>query len=281
MENACPVCGGKETRAYAPAMDRCVACGLYFRTERVFISPVYAPGLEKGIYGAAKEKLFTSALDGLERTLKEKGRLLDVGCAGGEFLKAAAARGWLADGVELDNSLAVKALARGFEVYTRPVEEARLAGAAYSAITVFEVFSQMEKPAAAAAELFRLLKPGGVICAREFNAVFHLSLYRLDGLFGLLGARPWVLHNFNFGARTLRLILEKAGFREIRVRNSPPTAGDPYRTGGPLGGFLTGALKVLYYWLAQALWFLTLGRVYAGSALIVTAKKWPSDEHSS
>lgn len=267
----CPVCGGA-ARAGGELLE-CGGCGLVFEAERRFAAPSYAPGSEEAIYDAAKASLFEDALAYLGAGLPQKGRLLDIGCAGGEFLKAAAARGWQAEGVELNTALAVKALAHGFEVQTRPVEEAGLTGGAYSAVTVFEVFSQMGKPAAAAAELFRLLKPGGVIYIRDFNAGFHLPLYRLRGLFGLLGARPWVLHNFNFRARTLRLMLEKAGFRDIRVRNSPPTAGDPYRTGGALGGFLTGALKVLYYWLAQALRLSTFGRVYAGSALIVTATK--------
>ena len=200
----------------------------------------------------------------------------------GEFLKAAAARGWLAEGVELDSALVVKALAHGFEVHTRPVEEAGLEKGAYDAVTVFGVFCLMDKPSAAAAEAYKLLKPGGVIYLRDFNAAFHLPLYRLEkaGLFPL-GVSPSIIHNFNFRARTLRFMLEKAGFREIEARNSRPTSGDPYRGGGALGGFLTGALKVLYYWLAQALWRLTFGRVYAGSALIVTAKKWPSEAHSA
>ncbi len=274
MKNpVCPVCGGAS--AASPRLIECRGCGLAFETEKRFCPPAYEPGLEEGIYGSAKKALFREALDFLDRTFPDRGRLLDIGCAGGELLRAAAARGWLAEGVELDPALAAKALALGLEVHTRPVEEAALAGGAYSAVTVFEVFSQMERPAAAAAELLRLLKPGGVMYARDFNAGFHLTLYRLGetGLFGLPGVRPWVFHNMNFRARTLRLMLQRSGFRDIKIRNSRPTAGDPYRTGGALGGFLTGALKVLYYWLAQALWFITFGRVYAGSALIVTARK--------
>lgn len=272
-EGLCPVCG-----AAVPAAGElleCGGCGLVFQAERRFAAPSYAPGVEEEIYGSAKAALFREALDFLDRARPARGRLLDVGCAGGEFLRAAAARGWEVEGVEIEPSLAVKALAHGFEVYPKPVEEAGLKGGAYGAATVFEVFSQMEKPAAAAAELLRVLEPGGAVYIREFNAAFHLLLFRLDrtGLFRLLGARPYIIHDLNFKAGTLRFLLEKAGFREIRIRNSRPTSGDPYRTGGPLSGFLTGAFKVLYYWLAQALWFLTLGRVYAGSALIVTARK--------
>ena len=272
-EALCPVCG-----AAVPASGElleCGGCGLVFQAEMRFAAPSYAPGVEDEIYGSAKADLFREALDFLDRALPARGRLLDVGCAGGELLRAAAARGWEAEGVEIDPALAVKALAHGFEVYPKPVEEAGLEGGAYGAVTVFEVFSQMGKPAAAAAELLRVMAPGGVLYIREFSAAFHLFLFRLDstGLFRRLGARPYIIHNLNFTAKTLRFLLESAGFRAVRIRNSRPTSGDPYRTGGSLGGFLTGALKVLYYWLAQALWLATFGRVYAGSALIVTAKK--------
>ena len=269
----CPVCGAAVTASGELLV--CGACGLAYKSEKYFGAPVYRPGLEEDIYSGAKAALFREALDLLDSALPSRGRLLDIGCAGGELLRAAAARGWEAEGVEINPALAVKALAHGFEVYPKPVEEAGLGGASYDAVTAFDVFALMGEPAAAAAELVRLLKPGGVIYIRDFNAAFHLPLYRLEkaGFFRPMGVNPSVLHNFNFRAGTLRTMLMRAGFREIKIRNSRPTSGDPYRTGGRLGGFLTGALKVLYYWLAQALWFLTLGRVYAGSTLIVTARK--------
>lgn len=273
-KEVCPVCGETPAPA-APGLSVCGGCGLASRAASYFGAPDYGAGLAEGIYGAAKAALFSGALDSLDLALPARGRLLDIGCAGGELLKAAAARGWKAEGLEIVPGLAVNASALGFPVYSKPVEEAALESGAYGAVTVFEVFSQMARPAAAAAEIFRLLKPGGVVYIREFNAAFHLPLYKLEqaGLFSLVGARPSVIHNFNFRAATLRLMLVRAGFKDIRIRNSRPTSGDPYRTGGRLGGFLTRALKILYYTLAQALWLVTAGRVYAGSTLIVTARK--------
>ena len=273
-KQTCPVCGAA---AVTTAMDllECGGCGLAFRAEKYFGTPAYSPGLADGIYVSAKAALFSGALDFLSTVVPDKGRLLDIGCAGGELLQAAAARGWSGEGVELDPQLAAKAVAGGLKVHRLPVEKAGLERSSFGAVTVFEVFCLMDKPAAAAAELFHLLKPGGFIYIRDFNAAFHLPLYRMEelGLFAFLGASPSVIHNFNFRAKTLKVLLERAGFRDIRIRNSRPTAGDPYRTGGRLVGFLPGALKVLYYWLAQALRGLTLGRVFAGSALIVTARK--------
>lgn len=271
---ACPVCGSPAS-AWLPGLRKCRACGLVFKVEKYFGGPDYSGEQRDAVYVSSKAALFSSALDGLAAAQGGPGRLLDVGCAGGELLRAAAARGWKGEGVELDSGLAGQASASGFAVVRAPVEEAGLKGNSYDAITAFEVFSQMGAPAAAAAELYRLLKPGGMLYLREFNSVFHMPLCRLEatGLFRPFGARLSVLHNFNFGPRSLRVMLEKAGFRDIKFRNSPPTAGDPYRSGGQLGRVLTGGLKVLYYWLAQALRLATLGRSLAGSALIVTARK--------
>ncbi|HCC47231.1 MAG TPA: hypothetical protein DEQ38_03815 [Elusimicrobia bacterium] len=270
----CAVCGGA-TGESLPGLGKCLSCGLVFRIEKIFAAPVYEPGLEEDIYRGAKQGLFSSALAFLGARFPRQGKLLDIGCAAGDFLKAAALRGWEAEGIEIDTNMAAKASSGGSKVYASPVEALGLPGQYYEAITAFEVFSQMDNPAAAAAEISRLLKPGGILYARDYNACFHLPLHRLElkGFFRGLGVRPSVVHNFNFGPRSLHLLLQRAGFRDITIRNSRPTPGDPYRTGGRLGGFLTSLFKVLYYYLAQALWLITLGRVYAGSALIATAKK--------
>ncbi|PKM98700.1 MAG: hypothetical protein CVU79_02255 [Elusimicrobia bacterium HGW-Elusimicrobia-3] len=273
--SACPVCGGESKGTALTGLLTCRDCGLAFAAEKHAVVAAYAPGLEREIYGSAKTKLFEAALDWLDHALPGQGRLLDVGCAGGELLRAAGARGWRGEGVELDGRLADLAAGGGAAVHRRPVEECGLEGSAYAAVTVFEVFSQMDAPVAAAAEISKLLKPGGAVYIREFNSGFHLPLLRLQSgwLFKSLGLKPAVLHDFNFTPRSLRVMLERAGFREISIRNSRPTSGDPYRSGGRLGGFSTGLLKFLYYSLAQALWLLSLGRVYAGSSLIITARK--------
>ncbi len=272
--SACPVCGGAAVTSL-PGLEECAACGLAFMTDKYFGAPVYAPGTENDIYVSAKKGLFEVALDVLGDLRPGKGVLLDVGCAAGELLKSAAARGWRGEGVEIDPALARKASAAGFAIHADPVEKAGFPAESFDAAAVFEVFSQMCAPAAAAKAVCAALKPGGALYVREFNAAFHLPLRRLElaGFFKPLGASPAVVHNFNFNARSLRVLLERAGFRDVRIRNSRPTYGDPYRTGGRLGGFLTSGLKVLYYILAEALYYLSFGRVLAGSSLIAVARK--------
>ncbi|OGS50735.1 MAG: hypothetical protein A3J79_06540, partial [Elusimicrobia bacterium RIFOXYB2_FULL_62_6] len=253
----------------------CDTCGVAVGTRRASPAPEYIPGQAGDIYVAAKKSLFALALDFLEREAGGPALLLDIGCAGGELLKAAAARGWKAEGVELHAGLSAQAAAAGFRIYARPAEDAGVEDARFDAVTAFEVFSAMTDPAAAAAAIFAALKPGGTIYLREYNAAFHLAAETpaLRRAFGIFGLKPSVLHNFNFRAASLRALLGGAGFRDIKIRNSRPTEGDPYRTGGPLGRGLTGRLKFLYYYLSEAVYFAFFGRVFTGSSLIATAKK--------
>lgn len=270
----CRLCG-EDTAASFAGLLKCRNCGLYFKSEKHFDAPVYAPGTEADIYGTGKKRIFSAALDYMERELPARGRLLDIGCAVGELLRAAAARGWQAEGVEIDPGLAAKAAGAGFMVHIKPVEACGLDAGAYAAVSAFEVLSQMDDPASAVREMYGLLKPGGVLYVREFNASFHMPLYGLQqsGFFKPLGVRPAVAHSFNFSRRSLCIMLERAGFKDLTVRNARPTSGDPYRTGGFMGARLTGLLKFLYYMTAQALWLLSFGRVCAGSSLRVTARK--------
>ncbi|OGS14001.1 MAG: hypothetical protein A2285_02780 [Elusimicrobia bacterium RIFOXYA12_FULL_57_11] len=272
-ESSCPVCGGWPAYEPGPGFAGCGGCGLVWQAEKHSAEPAYAAGTEADIYGASKRRLFAFSLGFLNRQFAAKGKLLDVGSAYGDFLTAAKSAGWDPEGVEIAPGPARAAVKRGFAVHTRPVTELSLPENSYGAVTAFEVFSQMADPLAASAELHRILRPGGIVVIREFNAAFHVFMRALEQKGLLAGLRPSVMHGFNFTAASLRCMLGKAGFRDIKVRNSLPTSGDPYRTGGRFGRFLTGAIKFLYYYLAQALWIVTFGRVLAGSALIITARK--------
>ena len=259
-------------------MERCPACGLVWAGKMHSGSPIYDAGLEKDIYVEGKTALFRSCLETLAARAPSRGRLLDVGSAYGAFMGLAKIGGWDAEGVEIDPKMVSVSSAAGFKVYDRPLEELSLPADSYNVITVFEVLCMMDAPVDAVAQMHRILAPKGSLYIREFNGAFHLAL---DGfwLFELLGLRPTIVHNFNFTAESLRRMLTAAGFARVKIRNSPPTSGDPYRTGGRLGGLFTGLLKFLYYYLSQAVYFASFGRVFTGSSLIITARKWPSDGH--
>lgn len=268
----CPACGGEALPAGNANMNYCGVCGLVWLEDKSWVAPVYEPGRKKEIYAGGKLELFGRFLASLAARFPERGRLLDVGAASGVFMELAKADGWKTEGVEIDPGLAAEVAAKGFKVYTEPLEELKLPAGCYDAVTAFEVLSQMADPVKASEEIGRTLKAGGLVYIREFNGAFHMALHGRR-IFELLGLRPAVVHNFNFTAESLRRMLAAAGFKRVKIRNSPPTSGDPYGTGGRLGSAFTGLLKVLYYYAAQAVYYASFGKLFAGSALIIEAEK--------
>jgi len=271
-DRACPTCGGTAIPALEPDMARCRVCGLAWREDKHFGEPVYNRGHETVIYAGAKQGLFKRCLGILAARFPGRGRLLDVGAAYGFFMELAKAEGWSAEGVEIDPLMSAAAAAKGLKIYNRPLEELDLPAGNYEVVTVFEVFSQMADPLKVAEEIRRILKPGGLVYIREFNGSFHMALNGRR-IFNVLGLRPAVIHNFNFTAESMRRMLAAAGFGSVKIKNSPPTAGDPYGTGGRFGAGLTGLAKVLYYCWAQALYYASFGGLFAGSSFIIEARK--------
>lgn len=270
MGNKCPVCGSSDI-VDRSGLKRCSVCGLAWRAEQYFGNPAYAAGAEPGIYQGGKKVIFERAISALNSGFPARGRLLDIGAAYGSFMELARVEGWQTEGVEIDPKLAAHALAAGLKIYDRPVELLGLTAESYDAITVFEVLCLMGDPVAAVKEAYRLLKPGGRMYIREFNGAFHMALHD-RWLFNVLGLRPSVLHNFNFTAESLRRLFILAGFRDIKIKNSVPTSGDPYHSGGTMSRF-TGLAKKMFYIAAQAGYYASFGSVLASSAFIIEAKK--------
>lgn len=271
-DKKCPACGAREISPFRPDMSRCPVCGLVRLLKPYSGSPVYEEGMEKDIYGGGKFALFERSLRALACGFPSRGKLLDVGSAYGVFMGMAKNDGWNVEGIEIDSKMSLSAEAAGFKVYNRPLEELALPDASYDVVTIFEVLCLMEDPFKAVSGISRALKPGGLLYIREFNGAFHMAL---EGrrIFEVLGVRPAVTHNFNFTAESLRRMLALAGFRNIKITNSRPTAGDPYGTGGRMGAALTGAAKILYYYAAQLGYHASFGRLLAGSSFIVEAEK--------
>lgn len=276
-KGTCPACAADKVLKRGGLLI-CKSCGLSRSAEPGFYEPGYEGLDEKDIYLSSKRRVFDSLVGELRRFIPSGGRLLDVGCASGELMRAAAAAGWSCSGVEISAPLAARARADGFEVHHGTLETFP-AGRRFDAVVLYEVLSQMNDPRGALDRAFSLLRKGGMVFIREYNASFQLRALSLSGSLPLrlLGLRPGVVHNWNFTPAAMRALLERSGFDSIEVRNARPSSGDPYGTGGRLGPLAVSAFKKIYFALASLLSALSGGRSLISSVFEARARKPGSD----
>lgn len=198
---------------------RCSSCQLVRQTTRP-ISPTelydgtyYSTSDPKGGYAnyfldaVVNRRTFAGRLRLIERRSGRRGRLLDVGCALGDFLIEAERAGWLAEGVEVSDFAAARARARGLRVHVGELERSSLAAASYDVITLYDTIEHLEDPVGTLREIRRLLAPGGLI---------HLVTPNVACPQARLLGRRWYHykpgeHLYYFSPPTLRQAIEAAG----------------------------------------------------------------------
>jgi 2-polyprenyl-3-methyl-5-hydroxy-6-metoxy-1,4-benzoquinol methylase len=175
-------------------------------------------------YSQVRDNIYNDSTSGRIKTFnvvlnhikeyKKTGRLLDIGCYTGLFMKLAIDQGWEAKGLEpskwaaqigernykLDiingNTGLLKSLKDGFDL-----------------ITMWDVIEHLSNPKEALQNIHSLLKNDGV---------FVLSTMRCQSLFYNLSGNlwPWFMrmHLYYFTEKTITRLLSDCGFRVINIR---------------------------------------------------------------
>jgi SAM-dependent methyltransferase len=144
---------------------------------------------------------------------RRTGRLLDVGCGAGTFLRAAARAGWEAVGVEVSATAAEHNRAAGFEVFNGFLEEARYPEGHFDVVVASEVLEHVPDPGEMLREIQRVLRSGGLLWATTPNGR-GLSARAL-GLGWSAVCPPEHLHLFSRLA--VESLLSETGFGRVRV----------------------------------------------------------------
>jgi SAM-dependent methyltransferase len=156
---------------------------------------------------------FSLVLDQLKRYLSS-GRLLDVGCATGDFLQAAQGL-YLAEGLELSQWSTDIARKRGFIVHNCRLQE--LSGdSVYDLITMWGVIEHLEMPREEVGQMYRLLKPGGLVALWTGDSASWIAR--------LLGRKWWYIqgqHIQLFSQRSLNRLFTECGFELVSLTRYP------------------------------------------------------------
>jgi len=215
--------------------------------------------------------------DFFERVRPSAGaRLLDVGCATGDFLLLARDRGWRPTGIDLSERATARARERGLDART---DWEGLPSQGFDAVTLWNVVEFVERPLEMLRDVHRVLVPGGHVFVRTPNERFQLAAYRWRRRLAWLGPLARVLGDAYYfqpvmwRSTTLAAALTRGGFVDVRLWNSRPSSGDPYHVRSPFREAAVHAAKRLVHACARGAGAATHGRVLVGSSLSALARK--------
>jgi SAM-dependent methyltransferase len=163
----------------------------------------------------ARECTFKRSLDQVHRFTKPPGKILDVGCFTGTFMKVAAAEGWEVEGVELSSWAAGIARKAGIgTIYEHPLEQLSLPKNRFDVITLWDVIEHVVQPVDMLKAAGSLLKPGGILA---------FSTHMVDSMAArLLGKRyPFFmeLHLVHFSRSTAVRMLNEQGYELLDIKS--------------------------------------------------------------
>jgi 2-polyprenyl-3-methyl-5-hydroxy-6-metoxy-1,4-benzoquinol methylase len=138
------------------------------------------------------------------------GRILDVGCGSGFFLRALDAAKWDKAGVEISEGAAESARqAIGSDrIFTGTLNHAAYADSEFDVVTLWSALEHTNQPRATLVEARRLLKPGGSLIVQLPNADSYQSRLFSGDWFALDVPR----HRYHFTPERLERLLSETGF---------------------------------------------------------------------
>lgn len=175
----------------------------YYGNEEIY-------GYRGSYYDEEKPYMFLPRLEWVSKSniYGDDRRLLDIGCADGEFLSYAKEAGWQVCGLEISAEGYDLCKEKGIEVYNKELREIGFPDNSFHVVTLWDVLEHYISPKDELREIYRILKAGGMIFISTPN---HKK--------GKVMGKNWFGYNASyehlsyFEAATLTQMLMDVGFR--------------------------------------------------------------------
>jgi len=141
------------------------------------------------------------------------GRMLEIGCAAGNFMHRMRGEGWEVEGIEFSPVVAEKARSKGFSVQCLSLEQALPYRQPFDLVVGWMVVEHLHDPVFALKKLAEWTRPGGWLVVSVPNAGSLEARLFKDSWYAL----QLPTHLYHFSPRTIRKLLECGGWRVERV----------------------------------------------------------------
>ena len=157
------------------------------------------------------QKRYRKRLELIERFSRHKGKLLDLGCGKGHFLKYAESQGWDVSGIDIreENTEFAKEILQIKNVQCVPLGEVLFPEQSFDVATLYDLIEHLSHPLNELKKINKLLQPGGLLVISTpnvKNSIFtkeHWPGYMIND------------HIHFFSLKTLAQMLKQSGFRVV------------------------------------------------------------------
>lgn len=235
LEYHCGICGSELVVQKFTASDRnftttnrifnimeCNACGVGqtlplpdFAELSQYYPPIYYPT------GAASEKYYQNYIERFQidklkkiQAYHQTGKLLDIGCGVGHFIRKALSQGYEAEGVEFSEAAADVGRKRwNLRIVSGDFLDKQFVPESFDIITMWQVLEHLRQPREVLLKIHSLLKPNGVfvIAVPNFASIqaklFRSRWYHLDV----------PRHLFHYSPESLTKILDNCNFHIDKI----------------------------------------------------------------
>jgi SAM-dependent methyltransferase len=273
VKTPCAVCDSISDRPLTTdngfRIGRCVECGF------VFVNPRPAQDSLIKLYANAEQNYCVSEsyepleyeLPVLTKIVREiqkyvrSGRLFEVGCGRGDFLRVAKSSGFSVSGCDL--FAGSKLNIDGVELHDGTLRAANLGANEYDVVVIRNTLEHLFDPRGELEEIRRILKPDGYLYLKVPNVAFeHGFGCRLVVRRSHAFEAPYHLNHFS--PRTLRLLLKRTRLQFMSWSIEQPTIEPEWKS---------NLLRQTSYRAIQAMRFITAGLFFPKILLAAIAKR--------
>ncbi len=204
---------------------RCLNCGLVSLHPRPTVQELMknyedylpTPSEEIDKWEKMVKQIIDKSADLIESRINPgRGKLLDVGCGYGFFLKEMKLRGWDVEGVEVSQTGRQYSQDKwNIHVYSQPLEDLDIPENSFDVVTLFYLIEHVNDPLVLLREVNRILKPGGLILLRWPHTTPIVRI--LGPLSRKLDLYHTPYHLYDFSPETMKMLLAITDFKNVET----------------------------------------------------------------